>query len=311
MANMNNSMTRNMEPATYAGFARTNLRTVQRNNPGTTITIVIVEGNSDKKVYSQIFNPKNTIIEPVEGKQKVFEVVKLMLRDFPRRVIGIVDDDFDSLEGYCCSDPNIIPTDAHDFETQIIFSSALEKLTNHVLPPEKLVFVSQFVDELKTQLIRNGCALGYLRWISKKENLRINFQHLPYKKVINLQDNEIDISLVVDELLPNNRNLTLSKDMLLQKIQDLQKDEVDPKFLCQGHDLVNIIVVIVPNLLKTYISEKNKEFLNIVNGINNPNAVRDLLILSYEINHFRKTSTYAKIKKWEINNQPTGIMREE
>jgi hypothetical protein len=300
-----------MEPASYAGFVRMNLKTAQRYNPGIVMTIVIVEGSSDHKLYSQIFNPKKTIIEPVEGKHKVFEVVKLMLRDFPQRVIGIVDDDFDSLEGKCCSDPNIISTDAHDFETQIIFSSALEKLSNHVLPDKKRAYISQFVDELKAQLVKNGRILGYLRWVSKKENLRINFKQLPYKRVVNLHDEEIDISLVIDEVLPNTSNLNFSKEYLLPKIEELQKEKVDPKFLCQGHDLVNILVVIVPDLLKSYFSIKDEAYTEIVDGIRKPNSVRNLLILAYEINHFRKTRMYTKIKQWENKNQPTGIMCED
>lgn len=311
MAGPDNSMTRPMEPATFANYARNSLKRAKKNNPGMTITIVIVEGNSDRRLYAQIFDARKSVIEPVEGKNNVLAVVRMLLEDFPGSVIGVVDDDFDSLEGNCHKEPYIISTDAHDFETQLIFSPALEKIINHVMPDEKLGFVSQFVEDLKTELVKIGSPLGYIRWISKKEHLNICFRRIQYGRIVCSKDKKIDISLIIDELLSNNKHLHIDKQQLIDKIQELQSEEIDPRFLCQGHDLVNIFIIIVPELLKSYISTTDKKFSFTVNKVNSETAVREKLIMSYEMNHFRKTRTYSKIKTWEIRNQPTGILREE
>lgn len=312
MSDSENSLLGCTDPVTYANTARINLKTAERKNPGIIITIILVEGKSDRRLYNQIFNPEKCIIEQVSGKKNVLEVIKILINEYPRRIIGLVDDDFDSLEGHQHSEPYIVTTDAHDFETQLIFSPALRKVSNTVLPDKKYSFLSQFVDELNRQLIKHGTILGYLRWLSKRDNLNLNFQHLPYKKIVNLNDKNIDISLVVDEILRNNKHLSLDKQDLTDKLNTLRIEKADPKFICQGHDLVSFLVYIIPEMLKSYIPKSDeRSFLCSVNKVNSEAAVREKLILSYEMGFFRKTHTYSKIKGWEISNQIDGIMLED
>ena len=87
----------------------------------------------------------------------------------------------------------------------------------------------------------------------------------------------------------------------------------DPWLICQGHDLVNILIKILPRILLSYIPLKSDLHRELFQTMLNEKAsshhlVSDWLMACYEIAHFKDTYMYKKIRKWEDNNKPYRIL---
>jgi len=117
------------------------------------------------------------------------------------------------------------------------------------------------------------------------------------------------LKVIKNDLTANNQ---IIGSQALQEIKSIiEKEKVDPRYLCQGHDLVNFIVIILPEMLKSFINKDDKtKFARTKDKINNENKVREKLILGYEMAYFKRTRTYSKIKRLVDNNQLVSILQE-
>ena len=64
----------------------------------------------------------------VQGKQNVCEVVRILDNDNFDGVLGLVDADFDRIEGVPARGPNIVMPEYHDLETMLLCSQALDRI---------------------------------------------------------------------------------------------------------------------------------------------------------------------------------------
>src|SRR5690349_14378530 len=126
MGTMTNSMKKYVDPA-YIVTKAIFLISHQRSRGHKRITTVLVEGSYDKKLYKLIANHSSCVFVTSDGKQNAIEALTLLLKQSPKGVIAIIDDDYDSLQGKSIDDENIIVSDTHDIETMIFASPALTK----------------------------------------------------------------------------------------------------------------------------------------------------------------------------------------
>ena len=98
---------------------------------------LVVEGKDDVRFWRPRKHAHCELVDG-EGKDNVVEGVRrLEVADFGG-VLGVVDDDYDSLMGVRREISNIVMTEAHDLECLLCRSAALETVLGEFGSPRKL-----------------------------------------------------------------------------------------------------------------------------------------------------------------------------
>ncbi len=254
---------------------------------------LLVEGDSDKKVYERFVEQLNCRLEICKGKpsskERVISVLNILNQSNFSGIIGIIDADFDRLENIKYNNLNLFLTDTHDLETMLIKSPAFDKIIAEFGSEEKL---KKFNQDLREILLESGKIIGYLRWISKEEKLNLTFQNIKFSKFINEKNLTIDQKELIKEVKNKSQYFSIKDDEFQQKLDHKISSNNDLWQVCCGHDLVNILAIALCKVI----------------GNNNTNDVKSEIIerslrLAYEENYFLQTNLYHNLKMWENNNQ--------
>jgi len=285
--------------------------------------LVLVEGESDKKLYKRLLGflenyyiqtidtalkerktfPEQDNLELIHGtrqgdqqnirgnKQAVIQFLgKLQTEEQRLNVLAIVDADFDHLDpSNAVQLPNLFRTDTHDLETLMLKSPVFDKILDEFGSEEKL---SEQEADLRGVLLRLGQPLGYLLWISLREDLGLSFEGLEFRKFIDdrkLTLNEAEmLKTVKNRSSPQAKAKIPDLSQLQDKIQAYQQEEHDPWQVCCGHHLVAILAL----ALQKAIGTNNAKDVD-------PKTVLDReLRLAYESPYFRETKLYAALQTW-------------
>lgn len=266
--------------------------------------LVLVEGESDKKLYKRLLGflegcYVQTITQAIKKEQPASggnkQAVIAFLRNLEPEaqnldIIAIVDADFDHLDPDNAAQlPNLFRTDTHDLETLMLKSPVFDKILDEFGSEEKL---SEQEADLRGVLLRLGQPLGYLLWISLREDLGLSFEGLEFRKFIDdrkLTLNEAEmLKTVKNRSSPQAKAKIPDLSQLQDKIQAYQQEEHDPWQVCCGHHLVAILAL----ALQKAIGTNNAKDVD-------PKTVLDReLRLAYESPYFRETKLYAALQTW-------------
>ncbi len=268
-----------------------------RGYPGNGMkSIVILEGKTDRPVFESLIDIDVCIVIIAYNKDKAIQALKLLEADL-LGVLAIVDADFDGLEEIKSGSPNLLLTDKHDIETMILSSPALEKL------------VAQYIDgdrrknclEVTELLLMTGVSIGHLRWLSEKKGLRLNFKHLPISKFLHPPDFRLDVEALINYVIGKSAITDeLDSGELKAEVERHYSESYDPWCICQGHDLVDILVVILQH-------KRNRG--NWQNSDIERKLIAKDLYLAYEYSHFQSTRLHLSIVEWEDTNAPFRVLR--
>lgn len=258
-------------------------------------SFVIVEGRTDSVGYCWLLNSQ---CKPIvaHSKTNVVETINLLDSRRVNGVLGIVDSDFLNLHNDLSHSHNVVRTDSHDIETLVINSPALEKVLLFYGDETKLYPIDQVIH----LLIEAARPLGYLRFISHKRGLNLNFKNLSFHDFIDDKTLEVNIEELLKQIVTNTKNCKLQVEDLRKILQySLNKFVYDPWQICCGHDLVEIFSISLSNLFGSF---------------GNPAKVNSLakwLLLAYESVYFQRTNLYTSILEWEMTNVPFLILSEK
>jgi Protein of unknown function (DUF4435) len=251
-------------------------------------TFLLVEGSSDKVFYERFIDNAACKLEIAAGKLRVINVLDILDKSNFSGVLGIVDADFDRLESVSHNSPNLLLTDTHDLETMLINSPALDKVVREFGSEEK---ITKFGIDMRTALVETGISIGYLRWISQRDQLNLTFKGIKYSKFIKEQSLQLDELELIKEVKNKSQMLSLDNKAILQRITEQKSDIHDCWQVCCGHDLVEILSL---GLRKAIGTMKPSEI--------EPDNLERSLRLAYEEVYFRQTQLYENIRQWESKN---------
>lgn len=259
-------------------------------------TILIIEGDTDFRVYIRFVDDFHCKLIPSHGKDNAFESLALLEKDNFKGILVIVDADFWRLNGIKLSSKNMLITDAHDLETMILYSEALEKVLSELESSKK---VNRLRKSIRDILLECALPIGYLRWISSptKENLSLDFKELRFKKFLDKKKLIVDITKLIKEVKNKARNYSLDEKDAELKIQNLMESGYDPWQVCSGGDMIQILTV---GLKNNFGSRKARTI--------DSELVSSILRIAYEHAHFRSTKLYESIKGWEKANPKFKIL---
>jgi len=219
-------------------------------------------------------------------------------------VLAIVDADFDWLVEKATASPNLLFTDTHDLETMILQSLAFEKLLVEFGSEDKITtLVEKHNKDIRSLLLDCAMPIGYLRWVSLRENMALKFEELSFEKFVDKEKLSIDVLKLIRHVQGRSSfsaqgQKQIPDSVLHNKIKLLSSTSHDPWHVCCGHDLVCVLSL---GLRKVIGSTKIIE----------PDMLEACLRLAYEHSHFCKTQLYISIQQWETTNAPFIVLKQE
>ncbi|MEB3249836.1 MAG: DUF4435 domain-containing protein [Merismopediaceae bacterium] len=254
---------------------------------------LVVEGHSDKLVYSSFINSEACEFVITDGKEQVTNTIKILDSDNFSGVLAIVDADFDRLDNNLPDSYNILVTDDHDLEMMMLKTPALEKIIKERGSEEKVK-----EKDIRKILLTIGQEIGYLRWVSHKHSLSLRFEGLDFSKFIEKDTLKIDSSSLIKTIKNHSQKLSLVDQEILEKIKMTKNNEYDLWQVCCGHDIIQILSLA---LCKAWGTCKPTE-------VKTENLERDLR-LAYETSYFYQTQLYYLIQNWQTQNLSYQVLK--
>ncbi len=254
------------------------------------LSFLIVEGDTDRNFYKRLTNTNKCQITIAYSKSTALRVLSVLEKEALPGILVIVDADFDILEGKSPHSPNVLFTDTHDLETMIIKSPALEQVLDEFGSEKKIKEVAESTKkDVRTLLLECGMTIGYLRWVSLRENLSLKFESLEFAQFLNKDSLHIEQLHFLKAVKNKSQRLNIADTQLEAYIRDLRDDTHDPWHVCCGHDLVCILSTALRKTIGTW----------------NPNDIRPdslerNLRLAFERSYFYKTQLYLSIQDKDV-----------
>ncbi|MEZ2231344.1 DUF4435 domain-containing protein [Microcoleus sp.] len=266
-----------------------------RNQPKfTEHSFLIAEGDTDARVWKNLVDSTKCRVEIAHNKDNAVKVLNILERDNFAGVLGVVDADFDILEGTVPLSPNLLFTDTHDLETMLLKSPALEKV---LLEHGSEAKIKSFGKDVRQTLLESARIIGYLRWASLKFDYCLRFEDLAFNKFINKETLALNESDLMKAVKNNSQQPGLNETEVKTKMDSLKTNAHDMWYICCGHDMIAILSIALCKALGSCNSKQVE-----------PNVLEINLRLAYESGHFRLTKLYIAIQTWEQTNQPFQVL---
>ena len=282
-------MTQNRTPDRIANRIR-----LLRTQSQYTGSILIVEGDTDARVWKNLVDSTKCHVENADNKDKAVKVLNILEQHNFAGVLAVVDADFDILEGTVSVSPNLLSTDTHDLETMLLKSPAFEKVLAEHGSEEK---IQLFAKDIRQTLLESAKIIGYLRWASLKFNYCLTFEGLDFKKFVDEKTLVLNKSDLIKTVKNKSQKLGLDDREIQQNMDSLKTDAQDMWYICCGHDLIAILSIALCKALGSCNSQKVE-----------PNVLEQNLRLAYESSYFCKTQLHAAIQDWEKINHPFQVL---
>jgi Protein of unknown function (DUF4435) len=247
---------------------------------------VLLEGESDIKLYRKLFNNDTCKIETIPGGKIFLEKGLGDLNKIYKLIIGIRDADFLHLERAKPQTPNLFLTDYHDYELMmasesqchcsVFFERTNINPNDHNSTFEKLLKSIQF--------------LGYFRWYNEIKSLEFNFRGLGINDLFDKNTFTIDDKRLVQNVINRSHNAKITDvEQIFDAVKQLYDDKYDLRQVCNGHDFMKVMAIICSSRQKG-ISEKD---------------VASQFRVAYSQDIFKKTQLFKDTSAWANQNNCT------
>ena len=261
-------------------------------------SFLLLEGQDDSKFWRGRIAKGECDIVIADGKSNVIGTIKkLDARQF-QGVLGIVDDDldtpnecqyFDKFNGHQHFSVNLIGTDASDLECWLLRSPALESVLLELGDTAKIQQYERRTGlSIREGLWENGLVFGRLRWLESRRAWNQEVSVAKELKPERFIDRDTWRANEAEVLEAAARRVDLDAEELRVLLDGLPS--ADPWFICQGHDMTEILRLGLQNVLGDLKTTQTKD-----------NIASSLRLAFHDI-HLAATQLYADIKNWERLN---------
>ncbi|MDD5113237.1 MAG: DUF4435 domain-containing protein [Methylobacter sp.] len=254
------------------------IRLELRHPAGKKYLWILVEGETDQKLYAKLIDGENTKIEMVHGGVESLRKALSELIKETRQVIGIRDADFLHLNQQLETIDHLFLTDVHDVEMMMLSrDTVFEAVIAEYLPDRRNDFAV-----LRDELLASLVFLAGLRWLNDIECLEFNFKAgiAHFYDSINLAMDRRKCIERVEQCSANKKRIPQ-----IQEIENKIAGVTDYYNLCHGHDFENALALHVN-------AKKSKNVKN--------SDIGAALRLAYRKDDFATTTLYCHLKSWEV-----------
>lgn len=264
-------------------------------------TAVAVEGRDDRLFGEKFFDRTESRIEVSESKGVVCEVIEILEADGFEGMLGVVDPDFDLIDGVELGSDNIVSFDCHDLETMLIRSPALERVLVELGSRRKIeAFEERTGKDVRSALVEAASPIGCLRLHSRRSRLNLRFEGMSIAQFVDRETLGVDKRGLVHTVCQRSERLDLDAEDVEAVMDNLEEQDLEPWNLCHGDDLIGVLGLGLRRALGsragTGVSVK---------------ALRQSLRLAYESADFAQSHLREQLCRWEEVNEPYRVLRRE
>lgn len=246
---------------------------------------LLVEGKDDRLFMQKFISQENCKIEVAQGKDNVCRVITILDKDDFEGALGIIDADFDRINGIPNRSPNLVMPECHDLVAMLVHSPALERTLIEFGSGPK---IESFNEDVLAALISRALSIGYLRLYSLREDLGLQFRGLSYSKWINHRSFKSSVNELIVAVKNHSQRPELSSRVLVDSVEALYASDYDPKEICNGTDLIAILSI----GLRRVLGNNSAQSVD-------PERLKTSLRLAYSDHDFSVSTLRNEILKWQ------------
>ena len=257
-------------------------------------SFLIVEGKDDVRFWTPT-SRRHASCELVDGEGKpnvIGGIQRLDVENFAG-VLGVVDSDYDLLDGIAVESENLLATDAHDLECLLCRSSALDAvLAEHGSRPKIERFENETGADVHTGLLERALVFGRLRWAAVRCDPVIDLRGLGVPRFVDKDTWTVpSVELICGALLDSPEEIL----SLTHRLDELP--EADPWHIVHGQDVVQILRI---GLQRT-LGEMPPSV-----GVK---EVRRMLRVAMSRDDLQETKLWRAMRAWESANRPYMVLQ--
>ena len=255
---------------------------------------LIVEGRDDRLFFEQFIDADACKVVVADGKPNVAEVISILDADRFPGVVGVVDADFDHIEGIEQESDNVIVLETVDLEALLIQSPALDRVLVELGSAAK---IAKFGKDVRKALLEATQTIGCLRLHSMRAELSLTFQKINYAECIDETSLTVDVHCLVREVKNRSSRFDLRCQDLVHSIDAIQLSLEDPWLVCYGADMVTLLAF---GLRKT-LGTNNSQAVA-------PDVLRMSLRLAFQRSDLNKSQLVSDLHDWTARNSGFSVL---
>lgn len=266
-----------------AAIVAAEVKLLRQNSAG---AFLVLEGRDDEKFWKTRRHTQCAIIN-AEGKKNVVGGITRLDRDAIAGALGIIDTDYDVLEGQTLLSGNLVRTDAHDLECLLCRSSALDAvLAEHGDDCKIASFESRTGTTVRQALLDRALIFGRLRWAAIRHGASIPLSDISPRKFV------CDRTWDVDQA----RLLAALPDTGDWEDRVAALPQADPWMVAQGHDVVELLAIGLRKVLGALRASIGRE------------QIAGILRQAMPKDELAGTDMAQGIRAWESANIPYAVL---
>ena len=275
------------DPGTIAA----EIRMMRSEHPG---AFLVVEGAADVRFWRPRRHEGCELVDG-EGKKNVIGGVRRLDAESFAGVLGIVDDDWDSLTGVDVHASNVARTDAHDLECLLCRSSALEKvLAEHGDESKIRRFEMNEGMDVRRGLLDRALVFGRLRLAAALYDLDLDRSAIRVRRFVRPDAWTVDGDGLVRAATRDGSSD--ARDFVNRCIAKLPR--ADPWLVARGHDMVEILTIGLRRVLGAVGASVGSE------------QISGVLRAGFSRSDLQVTRLWADMRTWEAANDPFRIIED-
>ena len=253
---------------------------------------LVVEGADDVRFWKGRRHA-DCVVMDAEGKSNVVRGIERLNAGRIEGVLGIVDDDYDSMLGVSydvrC---NIAATDAHDLECLLCRSSALDSVLAEYGDDTRITrFEEDTGAGVRCGLLERALIFGRIRLFAASRNPPAGLGTIRVAAFVDERTWEVD----ADRLL----QVVVGAGVAAEDVTDAARAsrDADPWRVANGHDMIDLLRIGLKRVLGRLSATVGRDHL------------AAMLRASMPAEEFRRTRLWQDIRHWESLNAGYPILR--
>ena len=255
---------------------------------------LVVEGKDDLRFWKRHRHQSCELVW-AGGKHNVVGCIQRLDASGELGVIGVIDDDYDQLMNRGRSSENLVATDAHDLESLLCRSEALDAVLAEFGESSKIdAFRAKEGTGVRQGLLDRALVFGRLRWASERFGLAFDQDAVRVPRFVVADTWEVDETGLIEAVVA--KDVKRDEEELRGLIDRLPV--ADGWRVVRGHDLVAVLRIGLMKVLG-----------NVPASVGNEDIAR-VLRAGISLGELDRTGLGLEIRAWEAESEPYRVLSE-